>query len=195
VTNTSYSPAVERDGLVRARSVLLAVLAAEVAVLVVTGVALYFLHRPAASAGWSDIAGGELDGEVRLAQALRLVHRLVSSLTVFTAVAAGVVVGLRAVGRRWAGPALGLGLALTTVLASFTGYLLPWDQLALRAVTVDSDYRGFAPLFDSVVRFVLIGGVEVTPGTVLRWLFVHAAVLGPVLVVLLVVARRRVRTG
>ena len=109
-----------------------------------------------------------------------------------TALALGLVMALRAAGgRRWVGPALGAGIAVTTLLASFTGYLLPWDQLALRAVRVGTNLRGYTALFDPVVRFVLIGGVEVSPGTVLTWLFVHALVLGPLLIGLLVLTYRR----
>ena len=67
-----------------------------------------------------------------------------------------------------------LGLAL-----SFTGYLLPWDQLALWAVKVGS--RGLAgtwrAAFSGEVRFILIGGTEVTQGTYRLWLLVHTVVL------------------
>ena len=160
--------------------------------LVVTGIALYFLYRPTARQAWGDLVTERYDWGIRLALALRFLHRLASGLAVLTAVGLGVLIALTpAGGRRWVGPALGSGLAFTTLLASFTGFLLPWDQLALWAVTVGSNLRGYTALFDPVVRFVLIGGVEVRPGTILLWLFVHALVLGPLLIGLLVLAHRR----
>ncbi|HJV08490.1 MAG TPA: cytochrome b N-terminal domain-containing protein, partial [Acidimicrobiales bacterium] len=181
-----------RDWLVRARSCLLVALAVEVLVLLVTGVALYFLYRPEVGQAWTDLGTG-VRRSVSTASLLRDIHRLTSTLAFWTSVAVGALLALRAsAGRRWVGPALGAGVVVTTFFASFTGYLLPWDQLALSAVTVGSDLRGFSPLFRPVVRFVLIGGVEVSPGTVLRWLFVHVVVLGPALAALLVVAWRRV---
>ena len=177
--------------LPRARSVLLAVLSAEVAVLVVTGLALYFLYRPTARQAWGDLVAESYDWDVRIALALRFLHRLASGLAVLTAVGLGVLIALSpAGGRRWVAPALGSGIAFTTLLAAFTGFLLPWDQLALWAVTVGSDLRGYTALFDPVVRFVLIGGVEVRPGTILLWLFIHGLVLGPLLIGLLVLAYR-----
>ena len=45
-----------------------------------------------------------------------------------------------------------------TLLLSFTGYLLPWDQLALWAVTVGTNMMWYTPVFGEQVRFVLLGG-------------------------------------
>ena len=44
---------------------------------------------------------------------------------------------------------VGRGPALPDDLLSFTGYLLPWDQLALWAVTVGGNMVGYAPLFNT----------------------------------------------
>ncbi|MCU1462832.1 MAG: putative menaquinol-cytochrome c reductase cytochrome b subunit [Acidimicrobiales bacterium] len=61
--------------------------------------------------------------------------------------------------------------------ATFTGFLLPWDQLALWAVTVGTNMKGYTPVFGSQVRFALLGGVEVTQATLWRWFVVHTIVL------------------
>ena len=50
---------------------------------------------------------------------------------------------------------------LLTLLLSFTGYLLPWDQLALWAVAVGTNMMGYTPVFGKEVRFVLLGGAEI----------------------------------
>ena len=185
----------ERRGLARARSGLLLALVIEVTVLVVTGIALFFLYRPSVGQAWGDVADATTRS-VGIASALRLVHRLASTFALWTSIGLGAVLAIGvSVGRRWTAAALGVGIAVTTVLASFTGYLLPWDQLALWAVKVGTTVRGYTPLFGSQVRFVLTGGSEVGPGTVLWWLFVHAVVLAPVLVGLLVLAWRRRPSG
>ena len=178
-------------GLAGARSILLGILSVEVAVLVVTGIALFFLYRPSASQAWNFV--DTTSAAVRVSQALRHVHLLASRLAVPTTIAAAVVLILSsriATARRWAGPAAGAGIVVSTLAASFTGFLLPWDQLALRAVTVDSGITGYRVLFGDTVRFVLLGGTEVSPGTVLTWLLVHMLVLGPALAVLLILAWR-----
>ena len=48
-------------------------------------------------------------------------------------------------------------LLLLTLLLSFTGYLLPWDQLALWAVAVGTSMMGYTPVLGDQVRFVLLG--------------------------------------
>ena len=52
-------------------------------------------------------------------------------------------------------------LLTLTLLLSFTGYLLPRDQLALWAVTVGTNMIGYTPVFGRDVRFVLLGGAEI----------------------------------
>ena len=62
---------------------------------------------------------------------------------------------------------IGVILLTLTLLLSFTGYLLPWDQLALWAVTVGTNMMGYTPVFGTQVRFVLLGGVEIGTDTLL----------------------------
>ncbi|HEX2273405.1 MAG TPA: hypothetical protein VHG90_05995 [Acidimicrobiales bacterium] len=130
-----------------------------------------------------------------MAHGLRLLHRLASWAAVPTVVATAVVLALgkRGSARRRGGSSLGAGIAVSAFAALLTGYLLPWDQLAVREVTVGSGLRGYRVLFDPSVRFVLSGDAELSPGTVLWWLFLHALVVTPALVGLLVVGWRRHR--
>jgi quinol-cytochrome oxidoreductase complex cytochrome b subunit len=183
-----------QGGLSRARRILLTALSVEVAVLVVTGMALFFVYRPSVSQSWPGIFDRHVYASwgVRFAAGVRLLHQLASGLAVLTAIATGVVVAAR--GRKnvrlWPGATVGAGLAFTTLAASFTGFLLPWDQLALWAVTINSDFNGYTPLFGSQVRFVLLGGTEVSPATITRWLLVHMLVLGPGVVGVLILGWR-----
>jgi quinol-cytochrome oxidoreductase complex cytochrome b subunit len=174
------------DGLSRARDILLTALSAEVAVLVVTGIALFFVYRPSVGQSWPGLFDrhANASGMIWSVAGVRLLHQLASGLAVLTAIATGAVVAVRGRKnvRRWPGATIGAGLALTTLAALFTGFLLPWDQLALWAVTIDSDFNGYRPLFGSQVRFVLIGGTEVRPATVTHWLLIHMLMLGPAVV-------------
>lgn len=188
-------PGSGRDGVSRACSILLRVLSVEIAVLVVTGIALWFLYRPTADQAWGDLVTERYEWDVGIGLGLRLVHRLASWFAVPTAVAAGIVVVLRRWrrARPWHAGALGCGIAATSLAASFTGFLLPWDQLALWSVSVGSHVRGYSILFGPTVRFAIVGGVEVSPSTIILWLLIHSLVLGPALVALVVFAWRRTR--
>ena len=80
-----------------------------------------------------------------------------------------------------------------TLLLSFTGYLLPWDQLALWAVTVGTNMMGYTPVFGSQVRFVLLGGAEIGGPTLLRWYVLHVLMLPFVIVIFMAIHFWRVR--
>jgi quinol-cytochrome oxidoreductase complex cytochrome b subunit len=176
----------------RARSAVLAALAGELLLLVATGVWLTFHYRPSGRQAWIDRSGGAR----HVWDWVRLAHNALSWLTIATAVAVLLLAVLATARRpRWIGPALGGGLVVTSVAAAATGYLLPWDQLALWAVTVGSDFDGFFGLRDDRVRFVLIGHREVAASVVLGRLELHALVLTPALAVLAVLPWRRGRTG
>ena len=56
---------------------------------------------------------------------------------------------------------VGVLLLLLTFGASFTGYLLPWDQLAFWAITVGTSVAGYEPLMGSTIKVFLLGGPEV----------------------------------
>jgi quinol-cytochrome oxidoreductase complex cytochrome b subunit len=84
-------------------------------------------------------------------------------------------------------------LLLLTLLLSFTGYLLPWDQLSLWAVTVGTNMAGYTPVFGNQVRFVLLGGNEIGSNTLIRWYVLHVLMLPFVIVIFMAVHFWRVR--
>jgi quinol-cytochrome oxidoreductase complex cytochrome b subunit len=80
---------------------------------------------------------------------------------------------------------VGVVLLLLTLGASFTGYLLPWDQLAYWAITVGTNIAGYAPGVGPVMRQLLLGGAEIGQNTLIRFYTLHIAVL-PLLITFLV---------
>ena len=62
---------------------------------------------------------------------------------------------------------------MLTFLLSFTGYLLPWDQLAFWAITVGSNIAGSAPVLGPKSRFWLLGGLQVGPDALIRFYTLH----------------------
>ncbi len=80
---------------------------------------------------------------------------------------------------------IGVFLLLLTLGASFTGYLLPWDQLSFWAITVGTNIAGYAPGAGEVMREILLGGREVGQNALIRFYTLHIALL-PLLITLLI---------
>ena len=181
----------------RALGCLLGAAAAEFAVLAVTGVYLVFFYEPRAASSWGAI--GHLRTAVTFGDLVRIVHRLTAVVMVLTVVAIAAIALTMAVARsrRTGRPAVtavaAVAVAIVGLLASFTGYLLPWDQLALRAVTVGTDMQGFRPIIglSSQVQYVLIGGAVVSVGTIRFWFVVHVVLVPVVILVIGALVGRR----
>jgi quinol-cytochrome oxidoreductase complex cytochrome b subunit len=88
---------------------------------------------------------------------------------------------------------VGVVLLLLTLLLSFSGYLLPWDQLAYWAVTVGSNMAGFVPVMGAQVKFLLLASVEVSAATLLRFYVLHVLFFPFVIVIFMAVHFWRVR--
>ncbi len=59
----------------------------------------------------------------------------------------------------------GLLLLLLVLLANFTGYLLPWDQLAFWAITIASSMFAYIPIIGELLQRLILGGTEVNGAT------------------------------
>lgn len=79
----------------------------------------------------------------------------------------------------------GILLLIMTLVLSFSGYLLPWDQLAYWAVTIGSSMADAAPLIGSAANLLLRGGVDIGAGTLLRFYLLHVFAL-PALTILFI---------
>jgi quinol-cytochrome oxidoreductase complex cytochrome b subunit len=88
---------------------------------------------------------------------------------------------------------IGVGLFLTTLALSFTGYLLPWDQLAFWAITVGTNIAGYAPLVGQKLRFLMLGGNVVGQEALIRFYALHVIVLPAVAGLMVAVHLFRVR--
>jgi quinol-cytochrome oxidoreductase complex cytochrome b subunit len=88
---------------------------------------------------------------------------------------------------------IGVILLLLTLGLSFTGYLLPWDQLSYWAVTVGTNLTQYVPVFGNLAQDVLIGGDQIGQATLLRFYALHVAVLPILVVVTLCIHIWRVR--
>jgi quinol-cytochrome oxidoreductase complex cytochrome b subunit len=154
-------------------------------VLVVTGLALmlyYVPHPPEAYGSMKD-----LQFVVTFGIVLRNMHRWAAHAMV-------VVVFLHMCRVFWTGSykrprefnwVVGVLLLLLTLGLSFTGYLLPWDQLAYWAITVGANIAAYAPIVGDQIKFLLLGGHVIGPTTLLRFYVLHCVIL-PLATVLLI---------
>ncbi len=71
----------------------------------------------------------------------------------------------------------GVVLLLLTLFLSFSGYLLPWDQLAYWAVTIGTSMAEAAPLVGYQVNLLLRGSQDIGAGGLLRFYLLHIFML------------------
>ena len=88
---------------------------------------------------------------------------------------------------------IGVVLLVLTLLMSFTGYLLPWDQLAYWAITVGTNIAGYVPVFGTHVRNLMLGGTEVSSAALLRFYVLHIYFIPALITVILSIHIWRVR--
>ncbi|HVR77562.1 MAG TPA: selenite/tellurite reduction operon b-type cytochrome ExtP [Acidimicrobiia bacterium] len=161
--------------------------------LTITGIFLMFYYTPAAETAYPDIEA--LSTNVAFGSLVRNMHRWgahLMVLSVFLHMSRVFYHGAYKPPREfnWV---VGVILLFLTLLLSFSGYLLPWDQLALWAVTVGTNMAGFVPVVGAQVKFALLAGVEVSAATLLRFYVLHVLAFPFILVLFLAVHFWRVR--
>jgi quinol-cytochrome oxidoreductase complex cytochrome b subunit len=145
--------------------------------LTVTGVMLMFYYIPSVDQAHSNML--DIQSSVTLGQLLRNMHRYAAHamvIVVFLHMCRVFYTGSYKPPREfnWV---IGVVLLFLTFLLSFTGYLLPWDQLAFWAITVGTQLAQYAPLVGPQIRFLLIGGYEVGQNGLLRFYTLHVIFL------------------
>jgi quinol-cytochrome oxidoreductase complex cytochrome b subunit len=84
-------------------------------------------------------------------------------------------------------------LLFFTLALSFTGYLLPWDQIAFWAITVGTQMATYAPLLGSESGFFILGGIQVGQGTLLRFYVAHVIFFPLIAAIFMIVHFWRIR--
>jgi quinol-cytochrome oxidoreductase complex cytochrome b subunit len=80
---------------------------------------------------------------------------------------------------------VGVALLLLVVACAFTGYLLPWDQLAYWAVTISTGMLEYVPAVGGALLRAARGGADIGPATLARFFVLHVAILPIALLLLL----------
>jgi len=139
----------------------------------VTGIYLMFYYRPVAEYAYADMKYLEFD--MPFGMLMRNMHRWAAHamvvfvwLHMFRVFLTGSYKPPREF--NWI---VGVILLTLTLALSFTGYLLPWDQLSIWAVTVGMNMAGTVPVVGDESRFVLLGGFEVGDAALIRFYTLH----------------------
>ena len=146
-------------------------------VLTVTGVYLMFFYVPSATSAYSDIL--RIQSEVVFGLLTRNVHRWAAHLMVFFVFLHMMRVFYHGAYKpprefNWV---VGVVLLFLTLMLSFTGYLLPWDQIAYWAITIGGNMANYVPVFNRVGQLLVFGGIEVGQNTLLRFYVLHVILL------------------
>lgn len=145
--------------------------------LVITGVYLMFYYVPHPDAAWRSMK--DLAFVVPFGVVTRNLHRWgAHAMVALVLLHMGRVFltgGYKA--PREANWVAGVLLAILTLGLSFTGYLLPWDQLAYWAVTVGSKMVASVPGLGPPAALLLLGDHTVGEAALLRFYVLHCVVL------------------
>ncbi len=144
---------------------------------VTTGILLIFYYRPSADEAYESVQF--LMAEVEFGWLIRSIHSWAANLMIFTLFLHLFSVWLLKAYRSprevtWLS---GMGLLGLAMAFGFTGYLLPWNELAYFATKVGTEITGAVPLVGSFLLRVLRGGDEVTGATLTRFFGIHVALL------------------
>ena len=147
------------------------------AILTATGVMLMLYYHPSVPQAYHDMK--ELQFTVSNGRFLRNLHRWPAHFMVIVVFLHMLRVFYHKAYRpprefNWV---IGVVLLLVTLLLSYTGYLLPWDQLAFWAVSVGTNMVKAMPLLGPPSRFLLLGGNIVGENAVLRFYVLHCVLL------------------
>jgi quinol-cytochrome oxidoreductase complex cytochrome b subunit len=158
---------------------------------VVTGIMLMFYYRPVPEYAYLDMK--LLEHTVLFGMFLRNMHRWAAHAMVLLVMLHMLRVFLTGSYKpprefNWV---IGVLLLVITLLLSFTGYLLPWDQIAYWAITVGSKMAAATPFLgaegpfhellgihaENDVKFLLLGDSEVGENALLRFYVLHCVLL------------------
>ncbi len=154
---------------------------------VLTGILLLLYYRPSANEAFESVQ--YIMTRVQFGWLIRSVHSWAANLMVFTAFAHMFsVLFLRAYRKprelTWVS---GMLLLVLILGFGFSGYLLPWNELAFFATKVGTDIVGQVPVVGHWLMVFLRGGEEVTSATLSRFFGIHVALLPGITTLLLAI--------
>ncbi|MGH8873139.1 MAG: cytochrome b N-terminal domain-containing protein [Acidimicrobiia bacterium] len=161
--------------------------------LTITGIVLMFYYTPSAETAYADIEA--LSTNVAFGSLVRNMHRWgahLMVLSVFLHMSRVFYHGAYKPPREW-NWAVGTFLLFCTLWLSFTGYLLPWDQIAFWAVNVGNAMAAYAPAVPTESAFIIFSGIDIGPQTLIRFYVYHVIAFPLIMAIFLMIHFWRIR--
>jgi quinol-cytochrome oxidoreductase complex cytochrome b subunit len=145
--------------------------------LTLTGVFLMFYYIPDVNVAYQNI--NQLNSAVSFGLLVRNMHRWAAHLMVVSVTLHMIRVFYHGAYKpprefNWV---IGVLLFFVTLFLSFTGYLLPWDQIAIWAITVGTNLAPYTPVLGDTVYKIMVGGSSVSQATLIRFYVAHVILL------------------
>ena len=142
-------------------------------ILGLTGIVLLNNYTPSAPQAYLDIL--KINSNVWFGELIRNIHHWSANLLIVVAVLHLIRVFVTGAYRppRELNWLIGVAMLLLVLGANFTGYLLPWDQLAYWAITVGTSIVSYVPLVGQWLGQLILGGPEVGGNTLLNFYSMH----------------------
>jgi quinol-cytochrome oxidoreductase complex cytochrome b subunit len=152
---------------------------------IITGIFLMIFYTPAPAVAYGDML--DIITNVPFGNFMRDLHRLGAEIMVIVValhMARTFITGSYKKPRQFTW-FTGVILLIVTLFLSFSGYLLPWDQLAFWAVTIGTSMADAVPVFGPAINLLLRGAPDIGAGGLLRFYLFHV-VLFPLIGVIFV---------
>lgn len=152
---------------------------------VLTGTLLLFAYEPSPEKAYSSVFA--IQNDILFGAFIRNIHHWAANILV-------IVVFLHLLRVFFTGAfhhirqfnwIIGLFLFFSVLLSNFTGYLLPWDQLAFWAITICTNMLAYIPGVGSWMQTVVQGGPEISSATLTIFFTIHTTAVPVILVLLL----------
>lgn len=148
-----------------------------VMLLALTGILLMFVYEPSPKLAYDSLI--TLQEEIWFGQLIRNIHHwsgnilvIVSFLHLLRVFFTGAFQGARSF--NWV---IGLCLFFLVLISNFTGYLLPWDQLAFWAITICTGMLEYLPGLGHWLQEMIRGGEEVGRATLSVFFTLHVVIM------------------
>jgi len=158
-----------------------------------TGILMMFVYQPSPDAAYDSITS--LQEDVLFGRLVRNIHHWSANFLVGVALLHLLRVYLTGGYHppRQFNWVVGLSLMLFVLVANFTGYLLPWDQLSYWAITISTAMLTYVPWIGESLQELARGGSEISSATLIGFYTIHTTVVPAALILFAALHFWRVR--
>lgn len=146
-------------------------------ILVVTGIFLAMYYKPTPEEAYKSVE--HIMTEVPMGSLVRSVHHWAANMMIAAVMLHMIRIYFMGAYKKprelnWV---IGVFLLLTTTTFGFSGYLLPWDQLAFWATKIGTGIAGSIPVMGEYISLILVGGTDIGAETLTRFFAIHVLIL------------------